>query len=172
MQKMYPIIIISFISMLLIILFGIFIIPVPDTKSLQMKIELLENEIAILNQNLEKYQRQNLPLQNEEELTTFLKETNPFVDTENEPLFSSPTFQSCFNTNTTFQSQQDFLHQFHQKQFHQKQSMYSLMLDEKPLQHPIDSFMIHIDDDTWIPLFTEQYREKRKQEMLKKALGD
>lgn len=33
--------------------------------------------------------------------------------------------------------------------------------------HPIDSFVIHIDDDTWIHQYSEEYREKKKREMHK-----
>lgn len=38
--------------------------------------------------------------------------------------------------------------------------------------HEIDSYVIHIDDDTWIPLYTKEYREKKKKEMMKKQSGD
>ena len=33
------------------------------------------------------------------------------------------------------------------------------------LTHPVDSFVIHIDDDIWIHLYSEEYRDKKKIEI-------
>jgi mannose/fructose/N-acetylgalactosamine-specific phosphotransferase system component IID len=58
--------------------------------------------------------------------------------------------------------------EFHTTQPSQPQSLFKQSIHSQA----IDSFVIHIDDDTWIPVFTKEYRDQKKKEMMKKHSGD
>jgi len=128
MKNRYPMILIGSLSLVFVFVIGFFIAQVPDTKSLQLKIEQLENDMALFKQNLQNFnqQHQSAP----ESIATANPPSEPAPKTE---LSGDLFFQHGFHTNPPVQ--QLLL------PFQQKQSMFSLMLEEEPLLCPIDSFL-------------------------------
>ncbi len=155
MKPFSPMILVVSLILSIVCVIAIALVTIPESNDSNPEIERLEKEIDLLQESIVELQKRVEPKAPPPSQLNSLKMEN-FI-----PNRKSGTFPSGppLNIDDNPFSREDYL--FLQR-FHDEIKTENLFPEMKNFDE-IDSYIQHIDDDTWIYLYSPEYREKMKE---------